>query len=82
MRKGMFIIPFFATAACAVGFLAYSPSAAAAIDGENGPIVYIDNQVPTENENSVNPEDRGVILQEETVSQVITTGPDGTNSRR
>ena len=53
MRKGMFIIPFFATAACAVGFLAYSPSAAAAIDGENGPIVYIDNQVPTENENSV-----------------------------
>ncbi|MCA9344997.1 hypothetical protein KC871_00045 [Candidatus Saccharibacteria bacterium] len=81
MRKGMFIIPFFATAACAVGFLAYSPSAAAAIDGENGPIVYIDNQVPTENENSVNPEDRGVILQEETVSQVITTGPDGTNEQ-
>ena len=80
MKKGIFVIPLIVSAACVGGVLAFSPSASAAIDGENGPIVYIDNQVPTENENGNN-EDRAVIRQEDTVSQVITTAPDGSNQQ-
>ena len=80
MKKGIFVIPLIVSAACVGGVLAFSPSASAAIDGENGPIVYIDNQVPTETENGNN-EDRAVIRQEDTVSQVITTAPDGSNEK-
>jgi hypothetical protein len=72
--KGAFIISFFAIAACLVGFLAYSPSASAALDGENGPVLYTDNNVVDQN----NAEKQEY---ENPVSQVITTAPDGTNEQ-
>ncbi len=72
--KGAFIISFFAMAACLVGFLAYSPSASAALDGENGPVLYTDNNVVDQN-NAEKKES------ENPVSQVITTAPDGTNEQ-
>lgn len=75
MRKSMFIIPFIVSAACAVGFLAYSPSASAALDGENGRILYTDVQNQTDPNNISSNVLNGQI--EESAISVITTAPDG-----
>lgn len=80
MKKGFFVFPLIVSAACVGGVLAFSPSASAAIDGENGPIIYIDNEVAVDNGNDNPTEEKGFV-KDETVSQVITTGSNGTNEQ-
>ncbi|MCU0667646.1 MAG: hypothetical protein MUF85_03460 [Patescibacteria group bacterium] len=75
--KKILLSSLIATAACMAGFFAYSPTTFAALDGENGPIVYIEN---TENNVSVEP----TVLDKPTEvpviedNKVVTTAPDGT----
>ena len=77
--KSTYIVSMFALAACLVGFLAYAPSASAALEGENGPIVYTDNNTGQNNENDeVKAEAQKPPVE---LNEVITTSPDGTNQQ-
>lgn len=74
MRKGLFLVPIVAASALVLGFLAYSPSASAALDGENGPIIYIENE--SQNNNKLAQE---VILVPD--NQVVATDQQGNNEQ-
>lgn len=65
--KGAFLVSIFAFTACALGFWVYSPTASAALDGDNGPVLYTDNNLIDDSERPA--------------SAVITTAPDGTNEQ-
>jgi hypothetical protein len=79
IKKALMLFPVFAGLAVAAMLFGAAPSAQAALDGENGPILYITETEPV---NPTNPETDFVKPQEipvpEPENAVVTTAPDGT----
>lgn len=75
-RRALFVIPFFTAFALLGTLFVASPRAYAALEGENGPIVYIDNQAQTQTDPTIVLPDELPPVEPE--NQVITTNSDGT----